>query len=133
MLVVHLPEPHGREGIDNVANFGFGPIIGPDDLDHIEAAGVLQQAVILQERQRRASESLLAMVIDGFGRLGGEIQPAGLYFDEHHRATVDGNDIDLSVALLEPCGNDPIASTFEKPRSDKLTALAEWFQAEHGA
>ena len=44
-LVVELPLAHRGKRVGKVLDFGVAAVAGPDDLDHVEAAGMVEQVV----------------------------------------------------------------------------------------
>ena len=59
-----LPPTVGLEGVGEMFDPGVIAVAGTGDGHHVEARGILQQAVSLEEMERRASQSLLLGGVD---------------------------------------------------------------------
>ena len=85
------------ERVAVVGDLGGGVGVGPDDADDVEAGGVLQQPVGLEERQRQSGQLPLLGEVDRVGGEAGGGSPAGLDLDEHHGVSVPADEVNLPL------------------------------------
>ena len=85
-------------------------IFGPGDRDDVEAGRVIAAGRCdFEIRQRGLRHAPLLARVDRFGRMAGVGRAARFHFDEHDRAAVDGDDVELAQRRIVAALQDAVS------------------------
>jgi len=106
--------------------------LGPGNGNHIEAGVVIEQAVAFEIDRGQTGETPLFVPVDSLGRMAMFIGLACLDLDKHHRAPVDGHQIEFAKLRPDTTADDMIAQPAEKAGGRRLATLPQRARPEGG-
>ncbi len=114
--------------MNEVTDFGFDRRISiPYDRDHIETRWCVEQVVLFEIDECRASDPVLFRERHGRRGIPFTVALPSLHFDEYDAAAINGDDVDFAAFQPMPLRDDFIAELFEKVCSDSLAGPTESF------
>jgi hypothetical protein len=104
-----LEAADGLKGIGKVLDFWLRLIGGPAHRQDIEAGGMAQEPVPLQEDQGQIGQAPLFVKIHGFHRRNRILAFSGTHFDENETLAVKRNEIQFAAWAREISAENSIA------------------------
>ena len=111
-----------------------GPAVGAfeRDGDHVDPHAAVFEPVAADVGVGELGDSPLLLVADGLGRMTVIRVGSRSHFDEHHRAVVERDQVDVAPEHPLAAGDDPVADALEIAGRLVLAATAELVARLHG-